>query len=285
MLFAAVLMLFAGEVSAQNKAKQKTAKPSSQTAKSEKPQLFLGTITYVVEKQAVKPTGDRPDLSNDDKRMNLNNQAPSQVAAPHSAIEELPNYAVYEDSYSLSQMMGLYRYYEGDGMLYRTAFSAFDSPRIFCEMPLCMAAKGYCEYLEELNNMQREGDLESANELLKKIYTRTQETKKLAGYEVVRYDVKLNDVRGSIWVAEELLIKNWQPPFWGLNHPVLEYDFFYPANDKEPIFIHLVANKVEASKENDKFFKEFDKVMHNADPMDPMEFVNVMNNILDEMKH
>lgn len=107
-----------------------------------------------------------------------------------------------------------------------------------------------CKWMAEMSDILQHGKFDGVNEKLSQFYVRTNERKIILGYDVVRYDCKF--AKASLWVAEDYDIQSWFAPFWGICHPVLEFDLVPDCEDCANHTMHFVAVKVvEGSRVTD----------------------------------
>ena len=87
-------------------------------------------------------------------------------------------------------------------------------------------------------------------ELYKSIqYTRTDEQKDIIGYTTTKYEYRMGRYKGDIWVAEGLKTNYPSLPYVGMNHPVLEGDFWL-LNDGELLAkTRILARKIRPEYE------------------------------------
>ena len=99
-----------------------------------------------------------------------------------------------------------------------------------------------CEVLNKVKELQKQGQHEAAAKMLEPYYIRTTEKKEVCGIEVTRYNCA--NGKASFWVAEGITIDSWFAPFWGINHPVLEFDLPIAVEGCEDVLIHWQAVKM-----------------------------------------
>lgn len=269
------LSLMMGGVTAQNKNTAKNKHDSQTAIQIDKEQKwFRGVIYYQTKDKLelksdfVESTPERitPDMNNTNRSNKL-----AQNVKPKgfflSAIDEKCSYM---------QLNSTYRLFWPEKMFYQQGVTIPDGQIFYCDGHLCENIREYCESLEHIKEAQRNDDLDEANRLLSDIYKRTDQTKQLAGQRVVLYDVNLPEVHGAIWVAEELWIEHWQAPFWGLQHPVLEFDLTYSDNAVKGRRIHLVAERIENTDDVAQYYKEYIELTQQARPVTYEEFDNMI---------
>ncbi len=79
-------------------------------------------------------------------------------------------------------------------------------------------------------------------------YERVGKKKTIAGHEATLYRCKLPHLKGDIWIAEEYELVSENVPFYGMNHPVLEFDFYIPMEGRQKGKAHLVATEVKTGE-------------------------------------
>jgi len=100
-----------------------------------------------------------------------------------------------------------------------------------------------CEWMNKMATIFKSGEYEIANQNLEQFYDRTNEQKTILGFKVVRYDCKF--AKASLWVAEGYDLQTWFAPFWGISHPVLEFDLVLDCEECRDRSIHFQAVKVD----------------------------------------
>ena len=242
------LLMGSGAAMAQNKkaprskANDKTSqnnafpvKKEAVTVKSrEKHEFFNGTIRYnVVRKKNADRHNSQPQKSNNlSTAVSVNSK---QLQVDESKLKEVaPEEMNVLYSYTKE---GTYAHFGRFGLAGTkesgTLFFVYADP----ENPI-VAKTNEKEKLE-------------LGEESKAYYVRTRETKEIAGCKAVCYECNLPNMKGNIWVDESSVLYVENVPFYGMMHPVLEFDLKIIIEEKEVSSYHLVASEIMPDKVDD----------------------------------
>lgn len=236
-------------VSAQTAKKSKNSK-AAQTQKSSNEgkavPYFEGTIYYSkLEKPAPMPMPKAAPEKKKIERYNIESKM-SAAVTPKKELKANMEYRYYfENGACYFDMMGLYGEYQSQSHRYTLGFTNPDQQYVKHSTYLKDDLAALWSALQAAQEAQSKYQFEKANKLLEKYYTRTSDQVTLAGYTAVRYEVRLPNYQGDIWVAEELYLSTWMAPFWGMVHPVLEFDFSFPVDGYREKTFRMVADAVK----------------------------------------
>lgn len=110
----------------------------------------------------------------------------------------------------------------------------------------------------------------------KAYYVRTRDTKEIAGRKAVRYECRLPQMKGDIWVDDQYSLFVENVPFYGMMHPVLEFDLKIILEDKEFASYHLVASEIMPEKIEDHMIEQ----IMNGEFMEMPEVVDKFREML-----
>lgn len=251
-------LLFAGTAVAQKSVPKSPFGPTTtvpnvvSTAEVDKP--FQGTIYY----RAAKPTESRE----------------KGVASSHASVDEPKSYVAFVKESAYSDIMGMFSCVDmKKGIVTVAARHTEGEPLRGSFFKLGEFPGVDIETFDKIARLQEKGSYKEAEAMLDKYYTRTKDTKKIAGQLATRYTCAF--LGGDIWVAEEINLNAWCAPFWGLLHPVLEFNFTYMFDDVKAKPVRMTAFEVEKDEVRDHLVKEAD----NFDRVSPDETKDMLRKV------
>lgn len=240
-LVAITLPSMAQKKTTASKTAEKPKTETSSTSKEEKKGTFYGTIIY--QEMASKAVSQRKLGDPSDKDIKFN------VADPITN-HKTPLIYSFGENLSVCVMFGM-----GDILDYKRGYYT-RTVRIEDDQPL----RGFKMSLDELSKtdkwysnlsnlmaLEKENKAKELEKALNKLYKRHTDTKKILNIEVTRYE-RISD--GSIfWVAEGIDLDTWCAPFWGIKHPVLEFNYNFYTPGSEGLKMNVIATRIEKSKD------------------------------------
>ncbi|MDY5968871.1 MAG: hypothetical protein SPJ13_02485 [Bacteroidales bacterium] len=130
-----------------------------------------------------------------------------------------------------------------------------DGESFFLQEPICQANSALCKIAASFVEIANSNDKDSLANFQKKYYTRTKETREIAGVKATAYEMNLESGPVTIWVDESRSTEGTCWPFIGMTHPVLGGAFFMPAQslaDAPFIFeaIKIIDDSAKINKVN-----------------------------------
>ncbi len=205
---------------------------AAQTFIPEAGSVFFGTITYAVS------TNNNPDA----QQVSLSKVKRSAAMEKHAPKAQHADGTTADDKTTKAAI-----YFTKEGSFVSIGDMA------------CWQVPGKPMYVavergegEPLAGMDLGLDVVQMEEESEKMLERTGKTKEIAGVVTVLYLSHYPEMKGELWVAEEIQLKTSAVPYIGLTHPVLEFDYVVRIKEEEFYRAHLVA----VSFEPDTFDKE-----------------------------
>lgn len=261
-LVMAVMPMMAQNARPTNKATQPKLKvpapaTSDKQGKTDKAIPFEGTITYEATAMPVVHQAQGGKENGVDAK-----QAPALVAAVPSAPIKDP--AANEIQYLFIEgqcycnILGTY--FLLDNQMFRLQMASRRKNEHYRKATCNLDRIKNVDWgrIGEIIELQRQGRDRESQKMLNELYTRTGETSVVAGVKVVRYQMNGSNVKGDLWVAEDYVLKAWMFPFWGLQHPVLEFEFYYLQPELEHLHFHMKAKEMVPNMIDKEFVDRFE---------------------------
>lgn len=233
--------------------KAKTAAPKVETKEKKQAKPFYGTIYYKADiSQGVAPVAVATTQPEAEIPQSANKKS-----------EKKPDVLLTED-YIIVHPDGLYSQLCG---LITSYFAKEDVITLGCRAdgtgPLIKSESLKFEYLSDrytplmdIVRMKQTGNEEDLKELVNTMYKPIpSKTRVIAGHKCVLYLCEM--LESELWVAEDMTLPFDCAPFWGLNHPVLEFGFSYMIQGTAEGQVRLSAIKVQEDETNRKVVDDF----------------------------
>lgn len=244
-LLLCISLLFSMSVAAQNKTTKKVAKPAAKVKED---------AQKVVKEDAV-PLYEGVIVCKTMKKRDAGNEA-SMVQSGNKKIAKADKDAVSSQNLVLDYSAGKFIYKGITGTISRKDKTVKltlqrDNDVISGMMPICeLSDEILCELSSKYADISNNSENLEVGEKLVGIYSRTNETKEIAGVKCVLYFMNLQNSAYPIWVDENQTTNGMMWPYIGMTHPVLAGVFFLPVHDMEMTMIEFEA--VSEDKKGDK---------------------------------
>lgn len=207
--------------------------------------VFHGTIYYTIAEEHSPKAAPQNDVNPAQQKSEVAVSAlPEYYAEMEKKGDEFRFHYTFFDTICYAQMCGIRYSFSPEKNMEVLCGMRPEEPYRGAERKLCAFKGVNCALFNKVWDLQVAGDDKGSNAILDKYYTRTNETKVIAGHKAIRYDLAGNFGKGSIWVAEDMNLDTWFAPFWGIKHPVLEFNFGYHVEGVEDILIHVTADEI-----------------------------------------
>ncbi len=226
--------------------KGKTSKTNKEAKTKVDVNFFEGTIYYSkIEKPAPMPIPKAAPDKIKTSKYNIESKLSAAVPPKKELKANIEHRYYFTKDACYFNMMGLYGEYLSNDHKYIMGFTNPDNQYVKNLNYVSVLMADFWSTMKSVQEAQSKNEFDKADKLLEKFYVRTSDEVTLAGYKAVRYEVRLPQYHGDIWVAEELWLSTWMAPFWGMVHPVLEFDFSFPVKGFQEKKFRMVADAVK----------------------------------------